>query len=106
MDLNLIDDNHKFDRDFLMPISQRNYQIIKVKIGIEGNLIEDRNEFIFYSFKTNKELRIKIENPEFTFTRDLVSSFIFLIRKEATYIYLQKWENFTNAIFSKTILNY
>ena len=72
MDLNLIDDNHKYDRDNLKHISQRNSQTIRVKIAIEGDLKEDKNEFIFRSFKSTKEIKIKIDNPQFDLTKNLV----------------------------------
>lgn len=73
MDLNLINDNHKHDRDNLKHISQRNSQMIKVIIGIEGNLIQDKNELIFQQFKTQNKIKIKIDNPHFNVVNNLTS---------------------------------
>lgn len=104
MDLNLITDNHKLHRDNLKIISQRNSQMIKVIIGIEGNLIEDKNEFIFQQFKTQKEIKIKIDDPQFNFTKDL-NSFLYTFNKGKgkIYVFPKKGNHYKCYIFENNI---
>ena len=104
MSLNLNNDNNKFHRDNLKIISQRNSQMIKVAIGIEGNLIEDKNEFKFQQFKTQNEFKIKIDNPQFNITKDL-NSFLYTFDKGKgkIYVFPKKGKYYKCYIFEKNI---
>jgi hypothetical protein len=87
MNLNLINDNHKHDRDNLKHISQRNSQMIKVQIGTEGNLIENNNEFIFRQNKHENEFKIKIDYPQFNLAKNL-NPFLYTFNKNSGKIYV------------------
>jgi hypothetical protein len=104
MDLNLINENHKHDRDNLKHISQRNAQMIKVIIGIEGNLLEDKNEFIFQPFKTQNEIKIKIDDPQFNFAKNL-NSFLYSFNngKGKIYVFPKSGNYYKCYIFENNI---
>jgi len=104
MDLNLINDSHKFDRDNLKHNSQRNSQIIEVKIAIEGELKEDKNEFVFIPFKSTNQIKIKIDNPKFDRTKNIFP-FLYTFNKGEGEIYIspKKGSYYKSYIFESNI---